>query len=122
MPCPYPKNIVGTRHCRLRIAYLGLTGSQARAWEPMSRGSASSLSIRKMEAEPLDLRYQALGLVTSNCRDTALPSPHFGFISVPIVFSPIWCIDRQFGGIHHHRWFLNPKVLRQVDRPKDDFR
>ena len=34
----------------------GLTGSQAEAWEPRSRGSAS---IEPREAEPLDLRYQA---------------------------------------------------------------
>jgi hypothetical protein len=33
-----------------------LTGSQAPAWEPISRGSAS---LPKMEAEPRDLRYQA---------------------------------------------------------------
>ena len=42
-----------------------LTGSQAPAWEPIYRGSASSEKeeaepLDQEEAEPPDLRYQAL--------------------------------------------------------------
>ena len=65
MPCPYARLIVGTRHCRALIVGninsdatgFDITGSRACLESHIARLCLAS--ARKIEAKPLDLRYQA---------------------------------------------------------------